>query len=239
MAGRPLAELLVERGIFESVDIARRWILARRVLVDGRRDAKPGERFPADAAITVKGVTDRAYVTRGGLKLEAALAAWDRPVAGRAALDIGCSVGGFTDCLLQHGAARVYAVDVGQPRLSPKLRADPRVRVFEQCNVATLPVESFDPPPELAVVDVSYLAASGAVADTVRQCPSVEWLIVLLKPLYELGRGGADLSEADYDEAVRLFTERVERLGLRVDAVLPSPLEGLRGAREYLVQVRR
>lgn len=239
MKRHPLRDLLVLRSLFDTPTEAERWIMAGRVIVNGRKDAKPGERFPEDVEIVVKGITDRAYVTRGGLKLEAALNAWTVPVAGAVCLDVGCSVGGFTDCLLQHGASRVYAVDVGKPRLSPKLRRDSRVAVFEETNAASLPVELFNPPPTVAVIDVSYLAASEAALQVVKQCASIDCIIVLLKPIYELGRAHADLSSDDYEAAIEHFKEHVESDSWQVNGHIPSPIEGLKGAREYLIQISR
>lgn len=235
----PLCQLLVDRGHFDHPIEAERWIRAGRVVVNGNRDMKPGERVAEDAEVVVKGVTDRRYVTRGGFKLEAALKQWPIPVHDAVCLDLGCATGGFTDCLLQHGAARVYAVDVGQPRMSPKLRGDSRVRVFEETNLASLPLPEFDPPPAVAVQDVSYVAASEAFVTVARQVESLTHGVVLLKPMYELGRGDAALTDADYAAAREKFEARVAEAGWEATEWMDSPIEGLRGARELFLRVAR
>src|SRR5712691_4795070 len=144
---RSLAALLAERGIFDSEDEARRWVMAGQVLVDGQCIDKPGMLVPCDVALRVRGRS--RYASRGGYKLEVALDHFAVAVAGRVALDSGASAGGFTDCLLQQGATLVYAVEVGYGQLMGRLRADPRVRNLERTNLSDLNPITLDPPPTL------------------------------------------------------------------------------------------
>src|SRR5215470_11165175 len=141
----PLATLLVERGLFENIDEAQRWVMAGKVLVNDQLLDKPGMTVPSDAILRVRGRS--RYASRGGYKLEAALAHFAVDVKGRVALDCGASSGGFTDCLLQHGAALVYAVEAGHGQLTGRLRADPRVRNLERTNLSDLHANLLDPPP--------------------------------------------------------------------------------------------
>jgi 23S rRNA (cytidine1920-2'-O)/16S rRNA (cytidine1409-2'-O)-methyltransferase len=181
---RPLAALLVERGIFATQDEAQRWIMTGQVLVDGRRVDKPGTPVPRDAALRVRG--RHRYVSRGGYKLEAALDHFGVPVAGRVALDCGASAGGFTDCLLQRGAALVYAVEVGYGQLAGRLRLDPRVRNMERTNLGAIAPGALDPPPVLVTLDLSYLSLRAAMPYAVSLLAPPGDVLALLKPLFEV-----------------------------------------------------
>ena len=182
---RPLAALLVERGIFATQDEAQRWIMAGQVLVDGRRVDKPGTPVPRDAALRVRG--RHRYVSRGGYKLEAALDHFGVPVAERVALDCGAAAGGFTDCLLQRGAALVYAVEVGYGQLAGRLRLDPRVRNLERTNLGAIGPGTLDPPPVLVTLDLSYLSLRAAVPRAASLlAPLPGDVLALLKPLFEV-----------------------------------------------------
>ena len=176
--------LLYKRGLTPSREQARRLIMAAQVLVNGQRVDKPGTRVPLTATITIK--EKPAYVSRGGLKLEAALRAFKVDVRGIVAADIGASTGGFTDCLLQHGATRVYAIDVGYGQLAWRLRQDPRVVVMERVNARYL--RALPEPVDLATVDVSFISLK-LVLPAARQLlkPNGQ-IIALIKPQFEAGR---------------------------------------------------
>jgi 23S rRNA (cytidine1920-2'-O)/16S rRNA (cytidine1409-2'-O)-methyltransferase len=181
---RPLATLLAERGIFDTEDEARRWVMSGKVLVNGQRIDKPGMLVPGDAVLDVQG--RRRYASRGGYKLEAALAHFHVTAAGRVALDSGASTGGFTDCLLQHGAALVYAVEVGYGQLVGRLRADPRVRNLERTNLSDLAPAALDPPPTLITLDLSYLSLTRALPIAAHLLEPEGEVLALLKPLFEV-----------------------------------------------------
>ncbi len=181
---RPLAALLAERGIFDTEDEARRWVMSGKVLANGQRIDKPGMLVPGDAVLDVQ--SRRRYASRGGYKLEAALAHFRVAAAGRAALDCGASTGGFTDCLLQHGAALVYAVEVGYGQLVGRLCADPRVRNLERTNLSDLAPAALDPPPTLITLDLSYLSLTKALPIAAHLLEPEGEILALLKPLFEV-----------------------------------------------------
>lgn len=186
---RPLAVLLVERGIFDTEDEARRWVMSGKVLANGQRIDKPGMLVPGDAVLVVQG--RRRYASRGGYKLEAALAHFHVTAAGCVALDCGASTGGFTDCLLQHGAALVYAVEAGYGQLLGRLRADPRVRSLERTNLSDLAPAALDPPPTLITLDLSYLSLTSALPIVARLLEPGGEVLALLKPLFEVDSAAA------------------------------------------------
>lgn len=158
---RRLDVMLVERGLVDSLEKAKRLIMAGKVLVDGQKADKPGKTFSVDAKIEIR--EDIPYVSRGGLKLEKALQEFNIDVRGKVAIDVGASTGGFTDCLLQHGAKFVYAVDVGYGQLAWKLRNDPRVKVFERTNIRYVQRSDFDKRIQLATIDVSFVSLRKAL----------------------------------------------------------------------------
>jgi 23S rRNA (cytidine1920-2'-O)/16S rRNA (cytidine1409-2'-O)-methyltransferase len=185
----PLVALLAQRDVFASVEEARRWVMAGQVLVDGRRIDKPGTLVAADAAVHVRG--RRRFASRGGYKLEVALDHFGLAVAGRVTLDSGASTGGFTDCLIQRGAALVYAVEVGHGQLVGRLRADPRVRNLERTNLGDLAPAALDPPPTLITLDLSYLSLAQALPiAAVLLAPGGE-VLALFKPLFEVASAEA------------------------------------------------
>ena len=180
----PLAVLLAERGLFDTEDEARRWVMSGKVLVNGQRIDKPGMLVPGDAVLDVHG--RRRYASRGGHKLEAALAHFHVTATGRAALDSGASTGGFTDCLLQHGAVLVYAVEVGYGQLVGRLRADPRVRNLERTNLSDLAPAALNPLPTLITLDLSYLSLTQALPIAAHLLEQEGEVLALLKPLFEV-----------------------------------------------------
>jgi len=240
--------LLAERGMAPSRERARALILAGRVLVREQKVDKPGAAVPADAPLRLLG-EDQPYVSRGGLKLAAALEHWPIEVRGRACLDIGASTGGFTDCLLQHGAAHVTAVDTGFGQIALKLRNDPRVRLFERTNARLLEPNSLDSLDQdrkkaLLVMDVSFISATLVLPAVFAAAPSLVDAIVLVKPQFEAGRahvgkGGVVRDPAAHAMAVAKVADCLRALGWKVVETIPSPLTGAEGNREFLLYAKR
>ena len=240
--------LLVERGLVPSRERARALILAGRVLVREQKVDKPGANVPGDAPIRLLG-EEQAYVSRGGLKLEAALDHWQIALEGRVCLDIGASTGGFTDCLLRHGAARVTAVDTGFGQIAMKLRNDPRVRLVERTNArllepGALAAEPGSPELTLLVMDVSFISATLVLPPVLAAAPGLREAVILVKPQFEAGRGNVGKGGIVRDpEAHQLAIDRVadcvRSLGWEVVETIPSPITGMEGNREFLLYARR
>jgi 23S rRNA (cytidine1920-2'-O)/16S rRNA (cytidine1409-2'-O)-methyltransferase len=240
--------LLVERGLVPSRERARALILAGRVLVHEQKVDKPGTTVPADAPVRLLG-EDPPYVSRGGLKLAAALAHWPVAVEGRACLDVGASTGGFTDCLLQHGAAHVTAVDTGFGQIAMKLRNDARVRLLERTNArfllpGALATEQGGPELTLLVMDVSFISATLLLEPVLAAAPGLKEAVLLVKPQFEAGRGHVGKGGIVRDpEAHKLAIDKVadcvRSLGWEVVETIPSPITGAEGNREFLLYARR
>jgi 23S rRNA (cytidine1920-2'-O)/16S rRNA (cytidine1409-2'-O)-methyltransferase len=234
-----LDRLLVERGLADSREKAQALILAGQVLVNDQKVEKCGARVPADAELRLAGETPR-YVSRAGIKLEAALDHFGVDPSGKVCLDVGASTGGFTDCLLQHGAARVLAVDVGTNQLDWKLRRDPRVVSLEKTNARYLKRETIGEPIDLATMDVSFISATlilPAIPPLLK--PQAE-ILVLAKPQFEAGRGqvgkgGVVRDERVRAEAVARVARKLEQLGFTAVENAESVLPGAEGNREYFV----
>ena len=237
-----LDQSLVDRGLAESREKAQRLIRAGAIRVDGHPALKPGHRYPLDAA--VERVREDPFVGRGGEKLEEAFRHFPLDVAGRSCLDVGASTGGFTDALLQHGAERVYAVDVGRAQLHPKLAADPRVTVMDRCNARYLSPALFPDRPSFAVVDVSFISLR-LVLPAVKEvlCDGAE-AVTLVKPQFEaerseVGRGGIVREEAvrrRVRDEIRVFGE--QSLGWKWRGDCAAPRKGPAANIEYLVYWR-
>ena len=233
---------LVRRGLAETRQRAQGLILAGHVLVDGQKVEKAGAMVAASSEIKLIG-EDIPYVSRGGLKLRAALDAFGIEVSGLVCADIGASTGGFTDCLLQGGAARVYAVDVGYGLLDLKVRTDPRVVVIERTNARNITLELIGEPVDLAVVDVSFISLKlvlGPVRGVVKEGGSI---VALVKPQFEVGRGkvgkgGIVRDEADRLEACMAVKSFAEGLGMTVLGEIESPVRGAKGNVEYLLYLK-
>lgn len=230
--------LLVERGMFETRSKAQAAVMAGLVLVDGEPASKAGDMTAEDAELSLK--TDPCpYVSRGGLKLKAAIDAFALGVKDRVCIDVGASTGGFTDCLLQHGAARVYAIDVGTAQLSDKLRADVRVQSREQTHAKDLQPKWFDPKPSLAAMDVSFISSTQVMTQVV-SCLAVPFqFVVLVKPQFEVGPKLAPKGVVR-DPAVRLqavdkVRAAAKALGLVEKGLLESPVVGPKGNHEFLL----
>lgn len=239
MAGRiRIDRLLVERGLVESREKAARLVLAGEVFVDGARVDKAGALVARDAEVEVRGRSP--YVSRGGEKLVHALDHFGIAVAGRICLDVGASTGGFTDCLLQRGAARVYAVDVGTGQLDPRLRRDPRVVVMEKTNARTLDPRLFPEPPSLAVVDVSFISLEKVLPAVFGALAPRGEVVALVKPQFEVGRelvgkGGVVRDPAVHRQVVARLARYAVLRGWHVLGVTASPLRGPKGNREFFL----
>jgi 23S rRNA (cytidine1920-2'-O)/16S rRNA (cytidine1409-2'-O)-methyltransferase len=236
-------KLLVERGLAESRTKAQALVMAGVVLVDEQRVAKPSDQFAIDAQIRVKYADDPAsrYVGRGALKLAAALREFKLNVEGGLCLDVGASTGGFTDCLLQNGAAKVFAVDVGHNQIDWRLRNHPRVVVREGVNARYLQREDFSAPFDLAVIDVSFISATKILPAIVPLIRTGGSIVTLIKPQFEVGRGevgggGIVRDAAKRAQAVETVNNAARELGLHVAGVIESPIQGAEGNVEFLAQ---
>jgi 23S rRNA (cytidine1920-2'-O)/16S rRNA (cytidine1409-2'-O)-methyltransferase len=236
----------VERGLVPSRERAQALILAGKVLVNDQKIEKSGAAVECDAALRLLG-EDLKYVSRGGLKLEKALEHWHINVAGLTCLDVGASTGGFTDCLLQHGAAHVIAVDTGYGQLDFRLRQDPRVRLLEKTNARYLTHEAIEQFVDILVMDVSFISATLVLPPVVRSAfPGDEaqrrgrQMVVLIKPQFEAGRthvgkGGIVREESAQLAAVEKVRECVLHLGASRTDSIDSPILGAEGNREFLL----
>jgi 23S rRNA (cytidine1920-2'-O)/16S rRNA (cytidine1409-2'-O)-methyltransferase len=240
---RPLRldKLLVERGLAESRTKAQALVMAGVVLVDDQRANKPSDTVAADAQIRIKGGDDPTsrYVGRGGLKLEKALRDFEIDVNGLDCLDVGASTGGFTDCLLQHGARHVLAIDVGHNQIDWRLRTDSRVEVRERVNARYLQPDDFPTKFDLAVMDVSFISATKVMPAIVPLLKPAGRLIVLIKPQFEVGRGevGKGGIVRDVEKHVRVIEEvniAAKGLGFEICKVIESPIHGADGNVEFL-----
>jgi 23S rRNA (cytidine1920-2'-O)/16S rRNA (cytidine1409-2'-O)-methyltransferase len=232
-------KLLVDRGLAESRTRAQAMVMSGVVLVNEQRVEKPSQQFDTQSTIRLKGGDDPTsrYVGRGGLKLEAALREFQIDVSGFTCLDVGASTGGFTDCLLQHGAKRIVAIDVGHNQIDWRLRNDRRVDVREGVNARYLRPEEFAEKFDLAVMDVSFISATKVLPAIV---PLVSGSIVtLIKPQFEVGKGEVGGGGIVRDAAKRLravedVNKAASELGLEVVGVMQSPIEGAEGNVEFL-----
>jgi len=254
-----LDKLLTDRGLAPSRERAQAMILAGRVLINEQKLTKAGAQVDEGATIRLLG-EDMPYVSRGGLKLERALEHWGINCGGKAGLDIGASTGGFTDCLLQHGAARVIAVDTGYGQIDARLRNDARVRLLERTNARYLEPESLPEDVDIIAMDVSFISATLVLPAVLRAvgippfapnagakdgAPRVKPrhrrdLIVLVKPQFEVGRervgkGGIVRDEAAQQDAVKKVRAAVEQLGGTEIEVIDSPVLGTEGNKEFLL----
>lgn len=237
-----LDQLLVARGLFESREKAQRAIMAGAVSIGEQPADKPGTKVAEDVAISVK--TAERYVGRGGLKMEGALAHFGVDPTGATCLDIGASTGGFTDCLLQHGAAKVYAIDVGHSQLDWKIRSDSRVVVREKLNARYLTREDIPDPIAVCVIDVSFISLTLILPPAAALLSNGGVIVPLIKPQFELrkedvGRGGVVRDPALHEQAVekiRAFVATVP--GLEWSGVMESPILGGEGNKEFLACLR-
>jgi 23S rRNA (cytidine1920-2'-O)/16S rRNA (cytidine1409-2'-O)-methyltransferase len=238
--------LLVERALVPSRERARALILAGRVLVNEQKIDKPGTAIAPDSTIRLLG-DDMPYVSRGGLKLEAALDHWKIEISGRACLDIGASTGGFSDCLLQRGASHVTAVDTGFGQIAMKLRNDSRVRLVERTNARFLApgalAEPGQPTLTLLVMDVSFISATLLLGPVIAAASALTEAVILVKPQFEAGRGnvgkgGIVRDPVIHKRAVERVAGYITDLHWHVIETIPSPITGGEGNIEFLLYAR-
>ncbi len=246
--------LLVERGLAPTRERAQAMILAGRVMVDEQKVQKSGHAVPEDSKLRLLG-TDPRYVSRGGLKLEHALTHWSISLDHAVCMDVGASTGGFTDCMLQHGAASVLAVDTGYGQIDARLRSDPRVRLLEKTNARYLEPQQVTEPVEFISMDVSFISATQVLPAVIsaafaakaqsheqsHEQPRRE-LVLLIKPQFEVGRGLVGKGGIVRDEAAQLgavakVRQSVAELGGLAIEVIDSPILGTEGNREFLLHV--
>lgn len=243
-----LDKLVVERGLAPTRERAQALILAGRVLVDEQKLDKPGHTVPASAVLRMLG-DDLRYVSRGGLKLEAALLHWKIDLNGRFCLDVGASTGGFTDCMLQNGADRVLAIDTGYGQIAEKLRRDGRVTLMERTNARNLIPGDLPSGISFLAMDVSFISATLLLPPVVRAIragcdnpPPLE-AVILVKPQFEAGRehigkGGIVRDPAAHRLAIERVTTCIDSLGATAMEVIDSPILGTEGNREFLMHSR-
>lgn len=241
MAKERIDKILVDRGLAESRTRAQALILAGQVLVSEQRVDKPGHAVDTSAEIRIKGETLR-YVGRGGLKLEAALREFNIDPTGKNCIDVGASTGGFTDCLLQHGAARVWAVDVGHNQLVWKLRQDARVVALEGVNARDLSPDQFPVRFDLATVDVSFISLD-KILPALRTCLTLEAdCVALIKPQFEVGKGevgkrGIVTDPSKHRRVLREVVDVAGSGGFFAMNLIESPIKGAEGNREFLIHL--
>jgi len=234
-------KLLVGLGLATSRTKAQAMIMAGIVLVDDQRVDKPSEQFSLQANIRIKGADDPTsrYVGRGGLKIEGALRTFGLDVTGLVCLDVGASTGGFTDCLLQNGAVKVWAIDVGHNQIDWTLRNDPRVEVREGVNARYLQPGDFPVSFDLAVIDVSFISVKLVLPSIVPLLKDTGKVITLIKPQFEVGRGqvgsgGIVRDQEQHRRVVAEVNELAQAIGLRLAGVIESPILGAEGNQEFL-----
>ncbi|GAB6905525.1 putative rRNA methyltransferase YqxC [Desulfosarcina cetonica] len=238
-----LDTLLVDKKLCQSRERAKALVMAGRVMVNGRLCDKPGAQYPSESEIVLKG-EDLPYVSRGGLKLEAALRATGMDCNGLICLDVGASTGGFTDCLLQHGAVCVFAVDVGYGQLAWTIRNDPRVVVIERTNIRTIDPSRITSPVDLVTIDTSFISLKIVVPTTLQFLKPNGIVLALIKPQFEAGRGRVGkggvvrdpvLHQKIIDDLRQFFTDQ----GWVCGPVIPSPILGPKGNQEFIILLKQ
>lgn len=234
--------LLLNRNLASSRQRAQALIMAGKVLVNGEKHEKPGREVPVDAEVLVK--EELPYVSRGGVKLQAALEQFRVDVKGANVMDAGASTGGFTDCLLQHGAARVLAVDVGYGQFAWKLRSDPRVTLIERANIRYLEESLIPFSIDAVVADLSFISLKLVLEKLKSFIPIGGWMIVLVKPQFEVGKdsvekGGVVKSKSRMKSAVESVKNFAVNIGLNPSGLIESPIKGPKGNTEFLLHLIR
>ena len=236
-------KLLVERGLVSSRERARRLIMAGEVWADSQRVHRPDALLAEESGLEIRG-TDIPFVSRGGLKLDGALAHWNIDVRGLVAVDIGASTGGFTDCLLQRGARRVFAIDVGYGQFAWKLRHDSRVELFERTNIRAFDPTLLTEAADLVVIDVSFISLRLVLPVALKLIRPVATLLPLVKPQFEVGKGevgkgGVVRDPAQQRAAVDAICACGLALGLAFRGEYPSPILGPKGNQEFFLYFTR
>ncbi len=243
VAKERLDKLLVQKGLCESRQKAQALIMAGQVYVNGQRVDKAGTKVPVEAEIQIKGEAC-PFVSRGGLKLKKALEVFPLRVEGLVCADIGASTGGFTDCLLQHGAAKVFAIDVGHGQLHWRLRNDPRVVVMEGVNARYLRPEDLPEPVDLATIDVSFISLTKVLPAVKELVKPGGHIVALIKPQFEVGprqvgKGGVVRDPRLHEQVVEEIKQFAQGLGLTVLGTTESPILGPAGNKEFLIFLAR
>jgi len=238
-----LDKIMLDRGLVKSRERAKALIMAGSVLVEGQTAPKAGQLTDINADISLKD-NDIPYVSRGGLKLQAALDSFGIDPSGRIVMDIGCSTGGFTDCVLQRGASKVYAVDVGYGQIDWSLRTDKRVILLEKTNIRHLEKERIPEPVSLIVIDVSFISLTQVLPKALDFLDADGEIAALVKPQFEAGRDQVGKGGIIRDESVRLsalnrIAAFAETSGFRVVSTTQSPLPGQKGNIEYFIHLKR
>lgn len=233
---------VVETGLARSRQRAKALIMEGKILVNDQPVDKPGTLVSKNDHLFLKGC-DIAYVGRGGIKLESALKSFNINVAGFLCLDVGASTGGFTDCLLQQGAKRVFAVDVGYGQLAWKLRQDPRVLVIERTNIRHMPIAALPCPVDLITIDVSFISLKTVVPAVTKFMKKPAMIVALIKPQFEVGRGkvgkGGVVRNPDlHHEVIAELTDFFISKGFLCKSVIPSPILGPKGNREFFIHLK-
>ena len=231
--------LVVEKGLAPSRQRAQALIMAGKILVDQTRVDKPGSKVPASSNLTLKGEALR-YASRGGLKLEGALKALKLSPEGLTCMDVGASTGGFTDCLLQHGAAKVYAVDVGYGQLAWKLRQDKRVVIIERTNIRHMAPDRIPEPIDLITIDVSFISLKIVVPSVLNFLTPNGIILALIKPQFEvgkgnLGKGGVVKDRLVHQKVIDALKDDFRGIKLQCGPVVPSPVLGPKGNQEFII----
>ena len=234
-----LDKLMVERALTTSREKAQALIMAGQVVVGDHTVDKSGQQVAVDAEIRIKGGV-LPYVSRGGLKLRKALDEFAVDVTGLVAIDVGASTGGFSDCLLQAGARKIFAVDVGYGQLAWKLQQDPRVVSMEKTNIRTLLPEQLDAVPDMAVIDASFISLAKVLPAVVAIVKPGGCVIALIKPQFEVGKGevgkgGIVRDPAAHDKVIESVRQTAQEMGLAVGGLCESPITGADGNREFLI----
>lgn len=235
--------LLTERGFFESREKAKAVIMAGVVFVNGQREDKAGSKFDREVEIEVKGKTLK-YVSRGGLKLEKAIEVYKPVLEGKVCIDIGSSTGGFTDCMLQNGAAKVYAIDVGTNQLAWKLREDPRVVSMEKTNIRYVTEDDLPEKADFASVDVSFISLTKVLPAAVNLLKPGAEMVCLIKPQFEAGREkvgkkGVVRDFSVHEEVIEMVIRYATELNFIIKGLTFSPVKGPEGNIEYLLYIEK
>lgn len=238
-----LDKILVDRGIAPSRERAQALIMEGKVFVGGIPITKAGAMVDEGAAVELKG-EDIPYVSRGGLKLEAAIKHFNIPMKDKIAMDVGSSTGGFADCMLQNGVKKVYCIDVGYGQLAWKLRQDARVVLIERTNIRYLEREKIPDVIDIATIDVSFISLTKVVPKVLEFIKEDGEIIALIKPQFEVGKGEVDKGGIVKDEvkrlrAVQYVKESLESLGLKTIGIIQSPILGQKGNIEHLIYMKK
>jgi 23S rRNA (cytidine1920-2'-O)/16S rRNA (cytidine1409-2'-O)-methyltransferase len=238
-----LDKLLVEKGLAKSREMAKAFIMAGKVSIDGNKGLKAGSMVDSDSVIFLK-ECDIPYVSRGGLKLEAALRFFDINPSGMIVMDIGCSTGGFTDCVLKNNAKKVYAVDVGYGQFDWSLRQNPKIVLLEKTNIRYLDKGSVSLTPDLILIDVSFISLSKVLPKTIEFLKADGAVLALIKPQFEVGKGMVEKGGIVRDitrrkAAVENIRDFSETIGFKTLGIFESPVHGQKGNIEYFIYLRK